>query len=612
MVNRTDRRRLRRRAPLRVGLALAAVLLALGASAPAALAHALLVGTEPPRGAVVQAEPSQFVFEFNQGVGGGIGAVRVYDAQGARVDNGVVAHPGGRQSEMAVGLKPGLPHGTYIATYRVVSADTHIVSGGSVFSIGAPSGQGSVSVAGLLAKNATSHVTEVGLGVAKALGDLAIALAIGGVVLIVLAWLPALDALAGAGEPWQAASRAFARRSTTVLAVAVLLGVVSTILGFGFQGADEAGVSFFSAFGSGVFKEVLHSRFGTVWGFRLIAWALFGALLVMTRVAQRAGVPVLRRAAVGAEGVVLDRRSGRPLLLAALPLLAYLAISPALSGHAVTESPRGVLFPSIVVHVLAMSVWLGGLVMILAAVAGATRMLEPAQRTPLLTGVLNRFSPMALGCVIALAITGLVQAYVLVRHLSDFPHTGYGRAVIVKTVALLVLIGLGAMNRERLLPALRRAVAAAASPGRAGVRLRQVLRSEVVLLLGVLGVTAAMVSYAPPLSAQSGPVNITTQIGPAQLEMTVEPATVGANQIHIYLINARDGSPYTATKQLTVTASLPSKGIGEQPLNAEVTGPGHWTILGATLVPGGMWQIQLIDRVSDFDEYVKTVSVPVR
>jgi copper transport protein len=162
------------------------------------------------------------------------------------------------------------------------------------------------------------------------------------------------------------------------------------------------------------------------------------------------------------------------------------------------------------------------------------------------------------------------------------------------------------------MPALRRAVAAGAAPGASGVTLRGTLRSETGLILAVLAVVAVMVSYAPPVTAASGPVNITTQLGPEQLEMTVEPATVGVNQIHIYLIDARSGAPFTGTKQLTVTASLPSKGIGEQPLNALVSGPGHWTILGATLVPAGSWQIQLIDRVSAFDEYIKTVSVAVR
>ena len=76
------------------------------------------------------------IFEFNQDVGGTLGAVRVYDAQGNEVDDLNVSHPDGNEHWMGVGLKPHLPDGTYTGTYRVISADTHIVYGGLVFNIG--------------------------------------------------------------------------------------------------------------------------------------------------------------------------------------------------------------------------------------------------------------------------------------------------------------------------------------------------------------------------------------------------------------------------------------------------------------------------------------------
>ena len=106
------------------------------ASAPSAFAHAQLLGSSPQPGSTVAREPAEVIFEFNQPVGGTLGAVRVYDAQGNEVDNLDMSHPQGRQQWMGVGLRPGLPVGTYTATYRVISADTHIVYGGLVFSIG--------------------------------------------------------------------------------------------------------------------------------------------------------------------------------------------------------------------------------------------------------------------------------------------------------------------------------------------------------------------------------------------------------------------------------------------------------------------------------------------
>ncbi len=94
--------------------------------------------------------------------------------------------------------------------------------------------------------------------------------------------------------------------------------------------------------------------------------------------------------------------------------------------------------------------------------------------------------------------------------------------------------------------------------------------------------------------------------------MTVEPARVGLNTVHLYLIDAKSGAQFTATKELTVTAKLPAKGIGPLPLQANLAGPGHYALNSAELSPGGTWQIRVLDRVSEFEEYEKTVSVPIR
>ena len=103
---------------------------------------------------------------------------------------------------------------------------------------------------------------------------------------------------------------------------------------------------------------------------------------------------------------------------------------------------------------------------------------------------------------------------------------------------------------------------------------RRSMRGELALMLAVFGVTAALVSYPPPIDAASGPFSTNTTLGPAELEMTVDPARVGPNAIHLYLIDAKSGTQFTGTKELTVTATLPSKGIGPLPLAVEPLRPG--------------------------------------
>ena len=217
---------------------------------------------------------------------------------------------------------------------------------------------------------------------------------------------------------------------------------------------------------------------------------------------------------------------------------------------------------------------------------------------------------MALISVGAILLTGLIQAYVYVRELDALTETGYGRAVLAKFVLLMILIGIGAYNRRTSVPRLKRIAAGGESPGRAGLLVRRALRAEVALLLVVLGVTAALASYAPPITAQSGPFAAETQFGPIQLEMTVEPAKVGGNQIHVYLFDAKSGAPFAKIKQFEATASLPDKGIS-LPLEPQLSGPGHYTIPDAFLTASGDWRIAITVRVSAFNEYTQTTTVPI-
>ncbi len=603
---------LRANRPALLALVLGVACLAALGGATQASAHAQLLGTSPTSGSTVAAQPTEVVFKFNQAVGGTLGAVRVYDARGNEVDNLAVAHPEGREHWMGVGLKSHLPDGTYTATYRVISADTHIVYGGMVFNIGHPGAAPRFTVAGLIGRNETGEVTTVAFGVVRFLDYVSIALLLGALAFLVVAWLPGLAAVAGAEPAWQAASLAFARRLQLILIAAVVLGVVASGLGFLLQGASAAGVSLWASLKGAVLEDTLDSRFGQVWGARAIDWLVLGALLLGVRAAARETIPALHPVPLGADG--LARRPARPrwaLGLVAVGALC-LAVTPALSGHASVQSPIWAFFPADVLHMLAASVWVGGIACLLLALPAATRRLPPSDRSRLLLATLARFSPLALAAVITIAATGVLQAYIDVRSVDGLLHTTYGTLIIIKIALLGALIGLGWVNRARVIPALRRIVDAAASPGGVGVLARRSIRGESLLMLCVLGVTAALVTYAPPIDAASGPYSTSTTLGPAVLEMTVEPARVGLNTVHLYLIDAKTGTQFTQTKELTATARLPSKGIGPLPLHASLAGPGHYILNSVELTPGGEWDLELNDRVSEFQAYSRTVKVPVR
>jgi copper transport protein len=130
-------------------------------------------------------------------------------------------------------------------------------------------------------------------------------------------------------------------------------------------------------------------------------------------------------------------------------------------------------------------------------------------------------------------------------------------------------------------------------------------------MVAVLGVTAALVSYPPPSSAR-GPFATSADLGPARMEVTLDPAQTGPNELHIYLFRRSDGTQYDRARELRVSASLPDKRIGPVELRADKAGPGHYVVRRAQIAPAGDWTLTIDARVSRFDAYRARLEVPVK
>lgn len=591
--------------------ALAALLAGLGAclAAPAgAGAHATLERVAPARGVVLAQAPDRVAFRFDEAVSGAAGAVRVFDRSGREVQAGRPFAPGDEAETIAVRLPAGLADGTYTATYRVVSADGHVISGGSTFSVGAASAT-SATVGELLDRERAGPAVATALDAARGVQYTAIAVGVGGLLFLVLVWLPALARAAGAGSGWMPAADAFARRLLAVLLVAALAGALSAGAALLMQGATMAGSGPLAAAGDGALRDVLATRFGRVWAAGAVCWVVFatGAALLLRPAAAQAR---LRPATLGAEGLAAPGLPARALI-AAVPAV-LLVLLPALGGHPGSIAPTAVLVPGNVLHVAAAAVWVGGIACLLLPVRAATAQLAPADRTRLLVETLARFSPLALLAVVAIAISGVVQALVLLGGVGDLLASSYGRLVLVKTGLLLALACLGALQRRRVMPGLRAAAQDGDAPGAAGSLLRRVLRAEAGVLAAVFVVTAVLSGTAPAPAAESGPVMREARVGPARLQATVDPAAPGVNAIHVYLLDPRTGTPWDGAEEVRVRVRQEELGIG--PLRERVlrAGPGHYLVRGAQLGAPGDWRMDVAVRVSDFDEYIAKLEVPVR
>jgi len=146
-------------------------------------------------------------------------------------------------------------------------------------------------------------------------------------------------------------------------------------------------------------------------------------------------------------------------------------------------------------HLSLTAAWLGGVAM-LAAVFIPT-VISDRSLTESFSAAIDRFSPLAMFCVLGLGISGLIQSSAFVGGIEQLTTTQYGRALLVKLALAAGLVAFGAFHQQVIAPKLRlwRFKAAQASAERATVRFRVSLWAEVVaslLLLAVVGVMKAL------------------------------------------------------------------------------------------------------------------------
>jgi copper transport protein len=185
-------------------------------------------------------------------------------------------------------------------------------------------------------------------------------------------------------------------------------------------------------------------------------------------------------ALVGGAAAALSLADLRARFVPPLAALALLPV-PSLAGHALDAgNPRPLMVALDLVHTGAAAVWVGGLVS-LALVFDRE--------------LVRRFSALAFGSVAVLSATGVARAVFELSSVSQLWSTGYGRALLVKTALLAILVALGWLNRYRLLPRLGSADAEAV--------LRRSVRAETVLVAGIVVAVAFLTALPPGRRAQA-------------------------------------------------------------------------------------------------------------
>jgi putative copper resistance protein D len=167
----------------------------------------------------------------------------------------------------------------------------------------------------------------------------------------------------------------------------------------------------------------------------------------------------------------------------------------AVTGHSASGGAHDVATNSLLFHLIAASLWVGGLIAVLAL---------GWRRGANLTLAAQRFSRLALVCWIVMAISGVVNALVRIS-LGHLLTTDYGLLVIAKIVALLLLGVFGQQQRQRGIRAL--------TDGLGGAQLLRLAAVEVLIMFITIGIATGLARTPPPQETFQQPSNTELLIG---------------------------------------------------------------------------------------------------
>jgi copper transport protein len=315
---------------------------------------------------------------------------------------------------------------------------------------------------------------------------------------------------------------------------------------------------------------------------------------------------------IGLAAVHLSTDLSKKVVSQSLALYGGLAVtvSFAVWGHATELSPKAISLAADAIHATAAALWLGGLVGLVMVLSLRTP--ETVRST---AGIIGRFSLMAFWSVIALTIAGLTLTITgSDANLNSILTTTWGQLVLAKIGLTLIVVLIAAWNRRTLVPSL---TSPTENNGELAVRwatLLRTIRTEAVLLVAVVALTAIVVNVPPARTAvvaKTDRVDITQRVDTGNVQLSVDPAIVGPNTVAVRYTDGT-GQPINVANSMSIEFSQPSAGL--EPITRQVPAsePGVFVIQGNELSIPGTWTITIAVRTGDFTEQRTSFEVPVR
>jgi copper transport protein len=479
--------------------------------------------------------------------------VTVLDSTAAEVETGTLRPREGdaRTLELPLG---DLAEGGYTVSWRVVSRiDGHATAGAFAFGVGVEPGQG------LPAPPAGPQETETSpLEVGSRFPFLA------GVVILLGGSVIALVALRG-----------LPRGVVGLLWIGLALALLG-LVGLAAAQSRSSGVSLTELLGTGVGRPLMWRAGGLV---------AAGAGLAVAAADRRRLVAGLALVALGALGTVVAHVS---------------------AGHAAGAEGALLQRAGQTVHVLAVSVWVGGLAALLVGIRG-----DPDGDR---VRAVRRFSAVALFALLVVAGTGTVRAVAEVGSFGALFDSAYGLGVLAKIGVLVGLVTLGAVNRYRNVP----------RAGSSLAGLRRVGGVEIGLAMVAVASTALITSLVPPAArveavprTPDGPEPVVVEgtdfARSVGVRLTAAPGNPGPNTFTLTVRDASSGEPVDAERVGLRFEPLDRGDVEASSLELDRAAAGRYTGSGANVSLPGRWRIiVVIQETADSREVELVLATPCR
>jgi putative copper export protein/methionine-rich copper-binding protein CopC len=444
--------------PARLLAVLLVAVLPLAAAPP----HTRLSRSVPAAGDTLRQSPTAIRLWFTGRAELAFTRVRVLDPRGREIALGPVARLDSSFSAFTIPVRGSLGNGVYTVVWQTAAADGHPVRGRYTFTL-----VGAAAIAmGDTARVVPAHrVATMPDEDGDELRDYQVARWAGFIgLLAVLGTVAFRFVVLGALERRREPMADLAERARQIGLAAVVLLIVNAVYRL---------VTELRAIGhahSLIDVTALVTLIGgTTWGRGWLVGGIGATLLLIGLIGARWGRAGWYVAAVGALAV---------------------AVSPALTGHAVAESNPAVAVIVDALHVVGAGAWLGTLLLVVLAGLPAALRRVPGERGPTAASVLRAFHPLALICVPLVIVSGLISAWMRLGSLGALTSSRYGTYLLVKVLIFLCVALAGAFNWRRMLPALGDEAGAR--------RIRRTASLELTIGAVVLAVTAALVVTPPP------------------------------------------------------------------------------------------------------------------